>query len=165
MMHSLFFHRETGRLVKAVSTSQEGCGIVFQRWDARERRLSFDSYWKGEGVGGTDLPKRGRAFFADEVAFLGGMLEDKAAVVVHPPLLRNRVNGVAGERRTVARAGRICRLEDAEGRMVAEYAYDDEGFLEQWEIPGLQEFRRVSRVRLYYWEFTKPGDERRLEGE
>jgi hypothetical protein len=187
-MHSLFFHRETGHLVKAVAASQEGCGIVFLRWDARDRRLRFDSYWEGEGAGGIDLPKPPRSFFADEIAFLGAMLEDGARITSYPALLRNRagapapasadpeecrdcapsgtlVGAPSGESLTVARDGRICRLKDAAGKVVAEYAYDADGFLERWEIPGTQEFRRVSRARLYYWEFTKPGDERRLQGE
>lgn len=33
LMSSLFFDRATGRLVKGVGTSQEGCGIAFLRWD------------------------------------------------------------------------------------------------------------------------------------
>jgi hypothetical protein len=168
-MHSLFFHRETGSLVKAVATSQDGCGIVFLRWDARDRTLRFDSYWEGEGAGGGDLPKEGRSFFADEVAFLGGMLGDGVRINVHPALLRNRV-GAPGPLApatplTVARTGRTCELKDALGKVVAEYGYDADGFLERWEIAGQQEFRRVSRARLYYWDFTKPGDERRLAGE
>jgi hypothetical protein len=187
MMHSLFFERANGRLVKAVGTSQEGCGIVYQRWDSRTRRLVWDSYWEGEGAGGTELPKEGLSFFADEIPFVGAMLTDGARITRYPSLLRNRVGtgeslpesplecadcaapgrnvgALAGEALTVARDGRTCRLKDASGKVVAEYAYDGEGFLESWNIPGLQEFRRVSRTRIYYWEFTKPGDERRLEG-
>jgi hypothetical protein len=187
MMHSLFFGRANGQLVKAVGTSQEGCGIVYQRWDSRSRRLVWDSYWEGEGAGGTDLPKEGASFFADEIPFLGAMLEDGARITRYPSLLRNRVGtgeapplspdecadcaapgkdrgAAAGEALTVAREGRICRLKDAKDTVVAEYEYDADGFLERWTIPGQQEFRRVSRTRIYYWEFTKPGDERRLGG-
>lgn len=164
-MHSLFFERATGHLVKGVGTSQEGCGIVFQRWDARERKLRYDSYWEGEGAGGADLPKQGLSFFADEIPFLGAILPDGARITRYPSLLRNRIGAIEGEELTVARGGRTCQLKDAARKIVAEYEYDADGFLERWEIPGLQEFRRVSRTRIYYWEFTKPGDERRLEGE
>ena len=33
LMASLFFARDTARLVKAVASSQDGCGLTFQRWD------------------------------------------------------------------------------------------------------------------------------------
>ena len=164
LMRSLFFHRETGELVKAVASSQEGCGLVFFRWDSRDRRLRWDSYWEGEGVGARPLPKRGQVFFADELPFLAPHLR-AGAVRVHPSLLRNRVGDEPETARTVHVADRRAVVKDAAGAVAAEFVYDADGFLEQWTVPGAQEFERVARRRLYYWQFTKKGDEKRLLGD
>jgi hypothetical protein len=163
-MHSLFFHRETGELVKAVASSQEGCGLVFFRWDIRDKKLRWDSYWEGEGVGARPLPKRGQVFFADELLFLAPHLRD-GAVRVHPSLLRNRLGDAGVTARTVHAEGRRAVVKDADGKVTAEFAYDADGFLERWTVGGVQEFERVARRRMYYWQFTDKGDEKRLLGD
>ncbi|MHC4137208.1 MAG: hypothetical protein ACYS0K_19825 [Planctomycetota bacterium] len=163
LMHSLFFHRETGELLKAVASSQEGCGLVFSRWDFLDRRLRWDSYWEGEGVGARPLPKHGQVFFADELPFLAPHLRT-AAVRVYPSLLRNRLGGARETSRTVRSEGRRAVVKDAAGAVAAEFVYDADGFLERWTVPGAQEFERVARRRMYYWQFTDPGDEKRLLG-
>ena len=166
MMHSLFIDRDSGDLVKGVGTSQEGCGITFQRWDRRSRELSFDSYWEGEGRGTRELEKRGLRFFADEVPFLAPMIPNGTQVLVYPSLMRNNLRGWKGEPRTVTHDGNRRVFKDEDGGVTAEYAYDGDGFLESWKVHGgeyAQEFRRVSRQRLYYWQFTKPGDEKKLK--
>ena len=43
--------------------------------------------------------------------------------------------------------------------------YDADGFLERWTVGGAQEFDRVACRRLYYWQFTDKGDEKRLLGD
>lgn len=156
LMHSLFFDRRDGSLVKAVGTSQEGCGIVFQRWDRKSGRLSFDSYWEGEGAGSRELPG-GR--FEDEIPFLGASLRDGDRLTVFPSLMRNRLHGASAEERTVRREGRRTILSDAV------FEYDADGFLVAWTIPGRQEFRRTVKRRLYYWQHHDPGDEKLLEAE
>jgi hypothetical protein len=166
-MYSLFLERETGRLAKIVGSSQEGCGLTFKRWDRLRRKLSYDSYWEGEGRGERDLPKEEREFFLDELGYVGALLDDGARIVVYPSLLRNKVGGFEGVACSVERAGRTCTVKDEQGGLVAEYVYDADGFLERWRIDGgefAQEFERVSKTRLYYWEFTKPGDAKKLEG-
>lgn len=164
LMHSLFFHRETGELVKAVASSQEGCGLVFLRWDFRDRKLRWDSYWEGEGMGARPLPKRGQVFFADELPFLAPHLRD-GAVRVQPSLLRNRVGDEPESARMIHAEQRRAVVKDADGRVTAEFVYDADGFLERWTVPGAQEFTRVSCRRMYYWQFTDPGDEKRLLGD
>ncbi|MHC4548504.1 MAG: hypothetical protein ACYTEZ_06980 [Planctomycetota bacterium] len=163
LMHSLFFHRRTGRLVKAVGTSQEGCGVAFQRWDSG--KLRYDTYWEGEGAGARDLPKRGHRFFADELPFLGARLPHGRPIDVYPSLTRNSLRGWTPFARKVVRQERRCLLQDETGQTRAEFVYDGDGFLERWTIAGAQEFRRVARTRLYYWHFTDPGDESRLQRE
>lgn len=164
LMHSLFFHRESGELVKAVASSQEGCGLVFFRWDHGDRKLRWDSYWEGEGRGARGLPKRGQVFFADELPFLAPHLRD-GRVRVHPSLLRNKLGSAPQAERTVHGEGRRAVVKDAAGAVTAEYVYDGDGFLERWTVPGAQEFERVARRRLYYWQFTDKGDEKRLLGD
>jgi len=164
MMHSLFLDRRDGRLVKATASCQEGCGLVFLRWDQSTRALSYDSYWEGEGVGSTALSKQGRTFFFDELPFLGASLEDGVSVSVLPSLLRNRVGSLEATPGRVRRDGRRCRLEAEDGSVAAEFEYDAEGFLLRWEVPGREEFRRTGKRRFYYWEKTDPGDEKLLEG-
>jgi len=161
LMHSLFFHRETGELIKAVGTSQEGCGIAFQRWD-RSGRFSFDTYFEGEGRGEKDMPRTGP--FVDEVPFLGERLEAGATYEIAPSLLRNSLRAGAETRswKLERRNQRRCIWRAKSGAVAAEFVYDSAGFLLSWKIAGAEEFVRVARTRMYYWEHTGPGDEKKL---
>ena len=156
LMSTLFFDRRTGALVKAVGSSQEGCGLAFQRWDRSSRRFTYDTYWEGEGAGSTEFRKTGGAVFADELPFLAGRVPAGAKLDVWPSLTRSKVRGFRGTSAVVARDGKTARAGDAS------FTYDDDGFLTAWNTPE-QEFRRTKRTRLYYWQHTGPGDEKLLK--
>jgi len=169
-MVSLFFDRRDASLVKAVGSSQEGCGLVFLRWDRNARRLLWDSYWEGEGRGGRDLAKSAGEYFVDELSYVARGLEEGAEVTVRPTLARNRVGAGRARKLTVKRDGRAVRLVDGDGVQQARFEFDDGGDLVRWRIvdaqkgpgEGAEEFERTVRRRLYYWQKTDPEDERLL---
>jgi len=155
-MCSLFFDRATGALVKAVGSSQEACGASFQRWD-RSGRLSYDTYWSGEGSGSRELKKGPGAFFVNELPVVAGMLAPQEVELL-PSLVRSSVRDRSRAKAQVTRDGRETKVGDRS------YVYDADGFLERWTVPGSEEFRRVSKKRLYYWLHHGVGDEKLLEG-
>ena len=156
-MSSLFFDRRDGSLVKAVGSSQEGCGASFQRWDRNKGALVYDTYWEGEGSGRRDLNKVGPAFFAEELPFVAGAMKAGAQVEVLPSIVSSSVRDRGREKAKVAREKNRVRVG------LRQYEYDKGGFIEAWTVPGQQEFRRVSRKKLYYWQFNRNGDEKLLE--
>jgi len=156
LMHSLFFDRRDGSLVKAVGTSQEGCGIAFQRWDRRSRALAYDTYWEGEGAGSRKFQKSGAALFDDEVPFVAARVPDGTSIRVWPSLMRSKVAGFTSKDARVTRKGGAVHVG---GESV--FQYDEAGFLTAWKTPGA-EFRRVGKKRLYYWQHTDNGDEKLL---
>lgn len=159
LMSSLFFDRATGALVKGVGTSQEGCGIAFQRWDHTTRALRFDTYWEGEGAGSRPFPKKGLVFFEDELPFVAARLRDGVTITVYPSLTNNNLHGWGAKELRVKRDGARVVLGDGWG----EFRYDADGFIEGWTIAGRQEFTRAAKHRMYYWKHTDPGDERLLD--
>ena len=165
LMHSLFLSRETGALVKAVASSQDGCGLTFQRWESGDRVHRWDSYWPGEGRGERGVPKKGMTFFADEVPFLAASMADGAAFEELPSLLGSRAAAARADGRRVKRDGGAVVVLGDKGDVHARYEVDAEGILTRWTVAGEQEFERVSKRRLYYWQHTAPGDDERLEGE
>ncbi|MGH7162452.1 MAG: hypothetical protein ACREID_03125 [Planctomycetota bacterium] len=164
LMHSLFWDRRDGGLVKAVGTTQEGCGISFKRWDCSKRRLVYDTYWEGEGAGARDLRLGRGEFFFDELPFIGSTLTERAFLRIHPTLLTSNLRDVKTIDAVARREGRRCEVRGGDDSLLASFEYDEHGFLEAWTLPGAQEFKRVSFRRMYYWEHTGPGDERLLEG-
>ncbi|MHC4952628.1 MAG: hypothetical protein ACYTGZ_01965 [Planctomycetota bacterium] len=155
-MSTIFFHRKWGHVVKAVGSSQEGCGASFQRWDAASHRLKYDTYWGGEGAGSRDLTKPARALFENELPFLAPLLEPGEFEIL-PSLVTSSVRDRSRKRATVEREKGVTRIGERT------YRYDKGRFLESWTVPGREEFKRVSKKRLYYWNHTKNGDEKLLE--
>ena len=153
-MCSLFIHREHGTLVKATASSQDGCGVTHKRFAGQT--LSYDSYWGNEGVGEMKLTKNSDTFFPEELAFLSGILTGDTVDVL-PSLLTSHLRGkrATGVERT--RNDRETKI----GAMT--YRHDKDRFLEGWTGPGGESFTRVSKKRLYYWEYTGNGDEERLK--
>ncbi|MHC4448771.1 MAG: hypothetical protein ACYS0E_01350 [Planctomycetota bacterium] len=154
-MGSLFFHRKTGDLIKAVGSSQEGCGASFQRWDL-SGKLRYDTYWDGEGSGERILPKGSEQFFEDELPILAHLLRDQKISIL-PSLVRSSVRKQPVISAAVVQDGRKVRVGDRS------YNYDQDGFLVKWTVPGREEFTRVSNKRFNYWEFSRNGDEKLLE--
>ncbi len=156
LMHSLFFDRRSGALVKAVATSQEGCGVAFQRWDRASATLTYDTYWEGEGAGTKSFGKNGSNVFADEVPFLAAQMSNATTLQVWPSLMRNKIGTFEATAQKVEKSKSAVMVGDAE------YRYDEQGFLTRWKSPT-EEFSRVKKTRLYYWKHTKPGDEKLLK--
>jgi hypothetical protein len=155
-MCSLFFDRRSGELVKAVGSSQEGCGASFQRWDRNSRELRYDTYWAGEAAGKRALEKGRQQFFPEELAILAGMLAPQELEVL-PSLVSSSVRKKAVEALSLTSDKQRVRIGDRE------YQYDADGFLESWTQGAGEVFRRVSKKRLYYWNHTGNGDERLLK--
>jgi len=162
LMASLFFDRGDGRLVKATGSSQEGCGIAFQRWDRNARSLSHDTYWEGEGAGSRDFPKEGHTFFVDELPFVAPRLAAGTPITVFPSLTNSNLRGFRGRAFRVQRSGSTTDLVADDGTTWATFTVDGDGHLLAWTVAGEQEFRRTARKRMYYWEHTAPGDEELL---
>jgi len=163
LMRSLFFDRATGGLVKAVGSSQDGCGLTFQRWDRNRRERVFDSYWEGEGAGARNVGRKGGALFMDELPYVAARLPSGAKVtVLTPSFLDNRLGSEVAAEHVIEGDARKRMLKTSAGALVATYEYDDEGFLSAWRIEGQQEFERVVKRRLYYWEQVGRADERLL---
>lgn len=160
LMSSLFFERASGQLVKGVGSSQEACGLTFQRWDRASERLGFDSYWEGEGQGTQQASRRGISVFRDELPFLAARLSAGARLRVLPSLTSNSMRGHAQTpvRVRVTREGLTTRLLDDAGREFASFSYDLSGALDAWSYAGAEEFKRVSKQHSYYWlrETTDP---------
>ena len=162
LMASLFFDRRDGQLVKATGSSQEGCGIAFQRWDRNARSLSYDTYWEGEGAGARELGKGGHTFFVDELPFVAPRLARGAGITVLPSLTNSNLRGFGERALVVERSGATTSLVADDGSTWATFTIDGDGHLLAWTITGQQEFRRLVRKRLHYWEHTAPEDEELL---
>jgi len=158
-MASVFLHRRDGALVKAAGSTQDGCGLAFQRWDRRSGMFRWDTYWEGEGRGERALDPGSDGYFEDELPFVARDLRPGSRIRVLAPLTVSRA--LAGGEGTVVveREGRTTRLRAEGGDLRAEFEYDDEGDLRAWRIPGREEFERVVKRTLYYWRHTAPGDE------
>jgi hypothetical protein len=82
----LFFHRETGELVKGVGNCQNGCGSVSHSYLALDRVLRSDSYWEEEGTQILKLEPGVPLRFAEELPYLARMRADGDVLLAGEPL-------------------------------------------------------------------------------
>jgi len=113
-------------------------------------------------VGSRSLAKEGHAFFVDELPFVAPRLPVGARITVFPTLTNSNLRGFGGRPLQVKRSGATTELLTDDGTARATFTVDDDGHVLAWTIAGEQEFRRLARKRLYYWEHTAPGDEELL---
>jgi hypothetical protein len=153
LMSSLFFERGTARLVKAVGSSQEACGLTTQRWDRRQGVLAFDSYWEGEGRSTLRAGRTEGSVFQDELPYVAGRLREGARVRVLPSLVANSLRAWKEPplELVVRRVEGETRLVDEGGATWGTFRYDEAGALGGWTIRDQEEFTRASKEHEYYW--------------
>lgn len=174
-MHSSYWERGTGALLKFSMGSHDSCGNTFKEgWiDGGALRLLFHTYWDGEGDGETKFAVPARGMFYDELpgkirtlarfepaqytislfpSVIGSKLGSPAFM---PATIRVLPPGPDGSIRVeVSHAGGVDRftLQKAVPHVLA-----------LWSRPDGSTLKLRKSQRLDYWNHHAPGDEKLLE--
>jgi hypothetical protein len=175
-MYSGFWKRDDGELLKFSMSSNDSCGNTFKLGWLMDGmlRLTYHTYWDGEGDGVVETKLPEGALFYDELPFKcrllnAGTQPAEYRVMLYPTLIGSKLGkpefapatirveslGVSGDEKIVVRhAGGTDELV-YDGR----FPY----VLKSWKQFDLSTLTLHKAMRIKYWELNKPGDERRLE--
>ena len=175
-MHSSFWDRATGALVKFSMSSNDSCGNTFKLgwldWrDSVFLRLTYHSYWDEEGDGRLERKLPSDVVFEDELPFklrclrLSGTAE--YLVTLYPSVIGSRLGksealpatirvGVSGAEREVE-----VRSPAGTDRFRFDAAFPHT--LRSWKRADGGSLELEKAQRLDYWRHNRPGDESLLK--
>ena len=170
-MHSSFWARSSGRLLKFSMSSNDSCGNTFKTgWvDGSSLRLSFHTYWDGEGDGVRKLKVPADLVFYDELPFklrTIGAIETPGEYPVHlfPTTIGSKLGALEPEPATIrvwnAAEGEI-KIEVRRAGGTDEFRFDRKfpHVLRFWKRADGSTLRLRKSQRFDYWKHGKPGDE------
>ena len=182
LMSSAFYDRAAWRLLKLTTSSQDGCGLTFAETLRHDGVLvrHAHSYWEGEADVADSLAASDGAVMMDAMPlWLRGMnlfWRGSYKLPVIPAQLSNRLKPLVAQEATIAFLGREPMVVPAgkyeevlHVRVTAGKAQDDLWFdaraphplVSMWRADGSR-FVLAKYLRLDYWNYAKPGDEKLL---
>jgi hypothetical protein len=173
-MHSSFWDRVTGNLLKFSLSSNDSCGNSFKLgWlDGRLLRLTYHTYWDGEGDGRLDQRLPADAVFYDELPFKLRTLRRapapaQYAISLYPSVVGSRLGRTEVRPATIvvtpSGSGRVVEVRSDAG--VDRFTFDSEFpfTLLSWSRSDGGSLVLRKAQRLDYRNHGKPGDEKLRE--
>ncbi len=182
LMSSAFYARDGWRLLKLVTSSQDGCGLTFAETLPRDNTLvrRGHSYWDGEADAVDSLVVTPDAVMMDAMPlWLRGMNLFWRGSYKMPVIgsgLTNRLTPLKVEQATIEFLGRealsvpagnyddVLHVRVTAGKTQDEFWFDARAphpLVSMWRADGSR-FVLAKYLRLDYWNYAKPGDERLL---
>ncbi len=181
LMSSAFYDRDAWRLLKCATSSQDGCGLTYTETLAHDSTLvrTAHSYWQGE-ADRVDTLAAATAVMMDAMPlWLRGMnifWRGSFTLPVIPSQMNNRLGAWRVEPATIEFLGKEPLVVPAGSydaavhvRVTAAKTVDDFWFDARFPFPLVQwwrgdgtRFALRKYLRLDYWKYAKPGDERML---
>jgi hypothetical protein len=174
-MHSSFWARATGALVKFSMSSNDTCGNAFKEgWiDGGSWRLLFHTYWDGEGDGERVEPLPPGGLFYDELPFrlrtLARWDPAQYTIPLFPSVIGSKLGSPAFTPATIrvlpAGGDGSLRVDVTRPGGVDRFAFQKAvpHVLTRWERPDGSRLELKKSQRLDYWNHHAPGDEKILD--
>ena len=174
-MHSSFWDRATGALVKFSMSSNDSCGSAFKEgWiDGGSLRLLFHSYWDGEGDGERRIAIPAGGVFYDELPLklrsLSHFEPAQYTISLFPSVIGSKLGSPAFSPATVrvlsAAGDGSLRVEVSHPGGVDRFTFQKAvpHVLTLWARPDGSRLELKKSQRLDYWNHHEPGDEKLLE--
>jgi hypothetical protein len=174
-MHSSFWARATGALVKFSMSSHDTCGNTFKEgWiDGASLRLFFHTYWDGEGDGERVEAMPPGGLFVDELPFrlrtLARWDPAQYTIPVFPSVIGSKLGSPAFTPATIrvlpSGGDGSLRVEVTRPEGVDRFAFRNAAphVLIRWERPDGSRLELRKSQRLDYWNHHAPGDEKILD--
>ena len=173
-MHSSFWDRATGNLLKFSMSSNDSCGNSFKLgWlDGRALKLTYHTYWDGEGDGRLERRLPADVVFYDELPFKLRTLRPAPGsapyrVSLYPSVIGSRLGRPEPRPATIVATEsggrRIVEVRSVVGvdRFVFDAAFPFT--LQSWTRADGSTLTLRKAQRLDYWNHSKPGDEKLRE--
>jgi len=182
-MASFFFERSTGKIIKYTMSSQDGCGTTFMEYVYRNSggHFIFHSYFDDEGDMQAELNAPEPLVFHDALPLvLRFRLQEKMPYTLQivQPLIANKftrpaITAARITNRLISAAGMgevkseqvyETTVEAGDTRDVFYFEPTFPNRLVKWLKSNHDELLLQSAHFFPYWQFNKPGDEKRING-
>lgn len=173
-MHSSFWDRATGALLKFSMSSNDSCGNSFKLGWLEDGflRLTYHTYWDGEGDGRLDQKLPPDVVFYDELPFKLRTLRRSPGpaqyrISLYPGVVGSRLGHPEPRPATivVTPSGPERRIEVRSASGIDRFTFDS-AFpftLESWIRSDGGSLTLRKAQRLDYWNHSRPGDEKLLQ--
>ena len=174
-MHSSFWDRATGALVKFSLTSNDSCGNTFKegRIGGGSLQLLFHTYWDGEADGERTIRVPEGGVFLDELPMklrtLARFDPAEYTILLFPSVISSKMGNPAFAPATIrvlpAGPDGAIRVEVAYRSGVDRFVFQKAlpHVLASWTRADGSTLRLKKSLRLDYWNHHAPGDEKLLE--
>jgi hypothetical protein len=175
-MHSSFWDRATGALLKFSLTSNDSCGNSFKMgWiENGFLELTYHTYWDGEGDGSLKNRLPETALFYDELPWRLRCLKDRTTsreirVELFPSVVGSKLGKPEFAPATLriepgpARGEYRVEVRHAGGTDVLSFDSRSPWILKKWTRSDGSSLNLKKTQRIQYWKKSRPGDERLLD--
>jgi hypothetical protein len=171
--HSAFWRATNAELIKFAHTTNDSCGLTYKqgiRLDGRTWRYRAFTYWQGMSEVDREQRLPANALFYDELPFRLRLLDWDRATLFEAPLVPSTIGSTADTLAPRSAAFAIEKVVDG-WRVTIKHTQGTDQLtfdlaaphpLNRWTRHDGSELTRRHLIRLPYWEFNQPGDERFL---
>lgn len=169
-MHSGFWKRETGALLKFAVSHHEACGATYKQGkrDGNQFSIRGHTYWQGESKIHTDIPLTSDIWFYDELPLRARLLiADQIPAPDKLQLVPSTIHSKAGSFQPVEAQLTInnstVTLKHSGGCDILKFDPEWPHVLQSWQQSDGGSLILRKTLRLDYWNHHSPGDEHLVE--
>lgn len=171
-MHSAFWSRETGQLLKFSMSHHEACGASYKQGvlspDQTQLQVTGNTYWEGQAQINAQITMNESVWLYDELPFrLRLLLADQAELPAKLKLVPSTIHSKAGSfhpaAATLSRDKNTFTLTHSAGEDILVFDSQWPHVMQSWRQADGESLTLVKSMRLDYWNHHQPGDEKLLE--
>ncbi|MEM6821672.1 MAG: hypothetical protein AAF558_07015 [Verrucomicrobiota bacterium] len=169
-MHSCFWSKSKGDLLKFSLSHHEACGLSFKEGLFRNGQwhLLAKTYWDGQAHVESQLKPKGTVWFYEELPLRARLLvADKQGApedlkIVHP-MTHSKAGSFTPQNATISIEGMKVTLNWNGNEDILVFKSEWPHPLASWKRPNGESLELTKTLRLDYWNRHAPGDEALLE--
>ncbi|MEM6883665.1 MAG: hypothetical protein AAF571_01440 [Verrucomicrobiota bacterium] len=169
-MHSSFWSKDSGRLLKFAMSHHEACGATYKQGVLSESSLVIkgSTYWQGQSQIHETVPIASNLWLYDEIPFrVRLLLADQIPAPENVQLIPSSIHSQAGSFQpapaTLSIDAYTVTITHTGGTDVLEFDPQWPHVMTSWQQADGESLKLEKTLRLDYWNHHSPGDEKLLD--
>lgn len=165
-MHSTFWEKNSGRLLKFSLNHHEACGSTFKRGVRRGQVLDIEAftYWAGQAQIKEEIRMEDSVWLMEELPLKARLLvaDDLPApesLKLIPAMIHSKAGSFQPQPAQIQRNGSRVSVHHAKGTETLEFDPSWPHVLISWKRADGSRLDLTQHLRLAYWTQNKPGDQ------
>lgn len=169
-MHSSFWSKQTGKLIKFSLSHHEACGASFKKGELRDHKLNISgsTYWEGQANIEDKIIMEPNIWLYDELPLRARMLladsqPIPANLQVVPSVIHSKTGSFLPAPAQISIQDHTVTVIHTGGKDVLKFDSAWPHVMNSWQQANGGSLTLKKSVRLPYWNHHAPGDEKLLE--